>query len=128
MTRDIGPQPGGGRTASGGPAASGGNVTTLTLIGKPDCHLCDVAAEIVAAVVADLPDSVADRVAVERLSILDDRALYDAWWEKVPVVLVDGGLHAHWRLSADRLRAALLDPGRRDAASGARNETRRESA
>ena len=79
-------------------------MTTVTLIGKPDCHLCDVAREIVDTVVAELPD---DGVFVEELSILDDPALYARWWEKIPVVLVDGQLHAHWRLSADRLRAAL---------------------
>jgi len=83
-------------------------VTTLTLIGKPDCHLCDVADEIVDLVVGDLPARVADGIVIERSSILEDPALYDLWWEKVPVVLVDGELHAHWRLSADRLRAALL--------------------
>ncbi|MCK6067191.1 MULTISPECIES: glutaredoxin family protein [Microbacterium] len=83
-------------------------MTTLTVIGKPECHLCDVAEEIVEAVVADLPDDVADSVAVERLSILEDAALYERWWEKIPVVLIDGSLHAHWRVSADRLREALL--------------------
>jgi hypothetical protein len=87
-------------------------VTALTLIGKPDCHLCDVAEEIVNAVVSELPDTVADAVAIERLSIHDDPALYEAWWEKIPVVLIDGELHAHWRLSADRLRDALLSAGR----------------
>jgi len=87
-------------------------VTTLTVIGKPECHLCDVAEEIVEAVVADLPDDVADSVAVERLSILEDAALYERWWEKIPVVLIDGALHAHWRVSADRLRDALLAAGR----------------
>jgi hypothetical protein len=83
-------------------------VTTLTLIGKPDCHLCDVAGEIVDTVVAELPDAAADDIVVERASILDDPALHALWWEKIPVVLIDGELHAHWRLSADRLRAALL--------------------
>lgn len=82
-------------------------VTTLTLIGKPDCHLCDVAREVVDGVLADLPDERADRITVEERSILDDPALYERWWEKVPVVLIDGELHAHWRVAADRLRAAL---------------------
>lgn len=79
-------------------------MTTLTLISKPDCHLCDVARDIVEVVIADLPE---DRVEVQELSILDDRALYELWWEKIPVVLLDGQLHAHWRVSPDRLRAAL---------------------
>lgn len=79
-------------------------MTTLTLISKPDCHLCDVAREIVDVVVADLPE---DQVEVEELSIADDPALYQQWWEKIPVVLIDDRLHAHWRLDARRLRAAL---------------------
>lgn len=81
-------------------------VTTLTLISKPDCHLCDVAREIVDVVVADLPE---DDIAVEELSILDDPALYAQWWEKIPVVLIEGRLHAHWRLDAGRLRTALSE-------------------
>tara|TARA_B100000378_G_C17918712_1_gene368868 strand:- start:425 stop:670 length:246 start_codon:yes stop_codon:yes gene_type:complete len=79
-------------------------VTTITLIGKPDCHLCDVAREIVELVVAERPDG---EVEVVERSILDDAALYEMWWEKIPVVLVDGRFHAHWRVSADRLRDAL---------------------
>jgi len=84
-------------------------MTTLTLIGKPECHLCDVAREIVDQVVAGLPEAVADRIEVREASIQDDPALYDLWWEKIPVVLIDDALHGHWRVSADRLRAALLD-------------------
>ena len=79
-------------------------MTTITLIGKPDCHLCDVAREVVETVVAELPE---DAVDVEELSIVEDPALYAQWWEKIPVVLIDGELHGHWRVSPDRLRAAL---------------------
>lgn len=84
-------------------------VTALTLISKPDCHLCDVAREIVDTVVADLPEGQVD---VEELSIADDAELYATWWEKIPVVLIDGDLHAHWRVSADRLRTALIESAR----------------
>lgn len=81
-------------------------MTRLTLISKPDCHLCDVAREVVETVVAELPE---ESVTVDELSIQDDQALHDLWWEKIPVVLVDGRLHAHWRVSPDRLRAALTE-------------------
>jgi len=90
-------------------------VTTLTLIGKPDCHLCDVASDIIDAVVAELPDAAAERIEIVEASIQDDPALYELWWEKIPVVLIDGELHAHWRLSADRLREALEDAVQEDA-------------
>lgn len=82
-------------------------MTVLTLIGKPDCHLCEVAGEVVDAVVAALPDAAAERIELVERSINDDPVLYERWWEKVPVVLIDGELHAHWRVSPDRLRDAL---------------------
>lgn len=82
-------------------------MTTLTVIGKPDCHLCDVAREIIDSVVTGLPDAVSAGIDVQEASILEDSALYDRWWEKIPVVLIDGRLHAHWRVSPDRLREAL---------------------
>ncbi|WP_448719806.1 glutaredoxin family protein [Microbacterium natoriense] len=82
-------------------------MTTLTLIGKPDCHLCDVASEIIDTVIAEMPDAAAENIEIVEASIQEDPALYDLWWEKIPVVLIDGELHAHWRLSADRLRSAL---------------------
>ena len=97
-------------------------MTTLTLIGKPDCHLCDVASEVVDAVVAELPDAAAERLQIVEASIADDPALYELWWEKIPVVLIDGHLHAHWRVSADRLRDALENAVRGDAENdGARD-------
>jgi hypothetical protein len=82
-------------------------VTTLTLISKPDCHLCDVASDVIDAVVAELPDAAAERLEIVEQSIHDDSALYERWWEKIPVVLIDGELHAHWRVSPERLRSAL---------------------
>ncbi len=83
----------------------------MTIISKPDCHLCEVAREIVENVVAEVPGG--DEIDVRELSILDDPALYEQWWEKIPVVLVDGQFHAHWRVSAERLRAALIGEPRR---------------
>lgn len=79
-------------------------MATITVIRKPGCHLCDVAREVIDAVIVDLPDTDVD---VRELSIEDDPALYAQWWEKIPVVLIDGEFHAHWRVSPDRLRAAL---------------------
>ena len=73
----------------------------ITLIGKPGCHLCDEAREVVAAVAADVG------VGWEERSILDDPALRERYAEQIPVTLVDGQPHDFWRVSADRLRAAL---------------------
>ncbi|MGM1017235.1 MAG: glutaredoxin family protein [Actinomycetota bacterium] len=82
-------------------------MTTLTLIGKPDCHLCDVAREVMETVIAELPDEKADAIEVVEASIAEDPALYELWWEKIPVLLIDDELHAHWRISPDRLRQKL---------------------
>lgn len=76
----------------------------VTLVGKPDCHLCEDAEQVVAAVCADLG------VGWERVSITDDPTLADAYWELIPVVLVDGVRHDYWRIDPVRLRAALV-PG-----------------
>ena len=89
---------------------------TLTLIDRPECHLCEVASGVIEHVLAELPEEAADRIRVEHLSILDDPRLYELWWEKVPAILIDGELHAHWRVAADRLRHALLDATARPVA------------
>ena len=75
---------------------------SVTLLGKPGCHLCDEARTVVAGVLADHPD-----VAFEEKSILDDPALLDAYAEEIPVVLIDGRVHTIWRVDENRLRAAL---------------------
>jgi hypothetical protein len=78
----------------------------LTIVGKPDCHLCDVAGDVVRGVVAELGGEAS--VEVEKLSILDDPALHERYWEQIPVVLVNGIEHAHWRVDPDALRAAIV--------------------
>ncbi|TFB17103.1 glutaredoxin family protein [Microbacterium sp. 3H14] len=92
-------------------------MTTLTLIRKPDCHLCEVASEVIDAVVAELPDAAAEQIEIVEASINDDPALYELWWEKIPVLLIDGELHAHWRVTPDRLREALETAVRSDVKS-----------
>ena len=86
---------------------------TVTLIGKPDCHLCDVAGEVISGVVGDgvVSDPVSGRardVAVEKVSILDDEELRERYWEQIPVVLVDGVELSHWHVDSAALRAAIL--------------------
>lgn len=82
-------------------------VPELTLIGKPACHLCAEAREVVNTVVAALQ---ADGVTVEleERSILDDPELDVRWHDDIPVVLIGTALHDRWRIDPDRLRADLL--------------------
>jgi hypothetical protein len=73
----------------------------VTLIGKPGCHLCDQARAVIETVTAELG------VGYEERSILDDPDLHARYWEQIPVTLVDGEQHDFWRVSPERLRAAL---------------------
>ncbi len=73
----------------------------ITLVGKPDCHLCEDARRVIEAVCAETGES------FEELSILDDPELADLYWEQIPVTLVDGVQHDFWRVDPARLRAAL---------------------
>ncbi|WP_127361275.1 glutaredoxin family protein [Actinacidiphila soli] len=74
---------------------------TVTLIGKPGCHLCDDARVVIEKVAAELG------AAVEERDINQDEELYRAYWEQIPVVLVDGEQHTFWRVDEGRLRRAL---------------------
>ena len=73
----------------------------VLLVGKPGCHLCDVARPVVASVCAELG------VAWAEASILDDPRLADLYWEQIPVTIVDGRVLDIWQVDAGRLRDAL---------------------
>ncbi|MFJ4678909.1 MULTISPECIES: glutaredoxin family protein [unclassified Kitasatospora] len=75
--------------------------TTVTLIGKPGCHLCEDARAVILRVTAELGAS------FEEKDILQDPALYEQYAEQIPVTLVDGRQHDFWRVDEARLRKAL---------------------
>ncbi|MEV4439987.1 glutaredoxin family protein [Streptomyces sp. NPDC049577] len=74
---------------------------TVTLIGKPDCHLCEAAEAVVAQVCGELGTP------WETKDITQDEELHRKYWEQIPVVLIDGAQHDFWRVNPDRLRKAL---------------------
>jgi glutaredoxin len=74
---------------------------TVTLIGKPGCHLCDDARVVIEKVAGELG------AAVDERDITRDEELYRKYWEQIPVVLVDGEQHDFWRVDEGRLRRAL---------------------
>jgi glutaredoxin len=80
--------------------------TTITLLGRPGCHLCDDARAVVTAVAAEFPG-----VSVGERSILDDTALLERYRDEIPVVLIDDEIHTIWRVDPDRLRIALREAG-----------------
>ncbi|WP_122816220.1 glutaredoxin family protein [Nocardioides pantholopis] len=73
----------------------------VTLYAKPGCHLCEDARAVIERVCAELGESYVE------VSILDDPALLQRFAEEIPVTFVDGRQHDFWRVSEDRLRAAL---------------------
>lgn len=114
------PRPGAGRPRGGRPArrrAHNGRVSpllrrdknpspkpadrTVTLVGKPGCHLCDDAREVIVRVTGELG------AGFEELDILQDEELYRTYAEQIPVTLIDGRQHDFWRVDERRLRAAL---------------------
>ncbi|HEY2632701.1 MAG TPA: glutaredoxin family protein [Solirubrobacteraceae bacterium] len=56
----------------------------LTLYSKPDCHLCDDARAILSRVGADIPFE------LRELDITADDDLHRAYFERIPVVSLDG--------------------------------------
>jgi hypothetical protein len=73
----------------------------ITLIGKPGCHLCDAARQVVQRVAEDTATG------WQELSVLDDPVLAGQYAEQIPVVLIDGAEHDFLRIDEQRLRGAL---------------------
>ena len=73
----------------------------ITLLSRPGCHLCEAARAIIERVAADLGVPWTER------DITQSPADLERYWEMIPVTLIDGVQHDYWRVSEDRLRAAL---------------------
>jgi hypothetical protein len=74
-----------------------GQEVRLTLIGRVDCHLCEVAKVDIARV--------AERAGVgwREVDVDSDPALCEEYWDRVPVILLDGREHGYWRVEEERL-------------------------
>jgi predicted phosphohydrolase len=81
----------------GGP----GQAHVITLLTRPGCHLCDDARAVIARVAADLGISWQER------DITRSEDDLRAYGDMIPVTLIDGAQHDFWRVSEQRLRAAL---------------------
>ncbi len=80
------------------PAAPGPRVRLITRV---NCHLCDVAREVVATVCTESGDT------FEEVDVDADPELARRYTDEVPVTFVDGAQHDFWRVDPVRLRAAL---------------------
>ena len=82
-----------------GQAAGPGRL--ITLLSRPGCHLCDDARTTIERVAADTGTHWEER------DITRSEADLREYWDKIPVTLIDGVQHDFWRVSEQRLRAAL---------------------
>ena len=76
----------------------------VTLLSRPGCHLCEEARAVIERVAGELGVPWTER---DITASPDDLARY---WEMIPVTFIDGVQHDYWRVSEDRLRAALARP------------------
>jgi glutaredoxin len=77
-------------------------MSRVTMYGKPGCHLCDDAREIIRAVCAELGEEWTE------IDITQDDQLFTQYGEQIPVTFVDGKQHDFWRVDPARLRKALM--------------------
>ena len=100
----YGPRPGSSRGGVAAVMDSSGETRqahVITLLTRPGCHLCDDARAVIARVAADLGVSWQER------DITRSESDLRAYGEMIPVTLIDGVQHDFWRVSEQRLRAAL---------------------
>ncbi|MFI5690713.1 glutaredoxin family protein [Kribbella sp. NPDC051586] len=76
-------------------------MSRVTMYGKPGCHLCDDAREIIRTVCGELG------VEWTEVDITQDDQLFTQYGEQIPVTFVDGKQHDFWRVDPARLRKAL---------------------
>ena len=77
----------------------------LTLITRDQCHLCDVAKDAIARVAEAAGEQ------WREIDVDSDPDLQAEYWERVPVILLDGKEHGYWRVEEERLLRDLAKPG-----------------
>jgi hypothetical protein len=78
----------------------------ITLLTRPGCHLCDDARAVIESVAGELG------VPWQERDITGSDTDLRAYGDMIPVPLIDGIQHDFWRVSEQRLRAALTAPPR----------------
>ncbi len=78
-------------------------MSVLTLYTKPDCHLCEEALKTLLEVCAEVPFELQVR------DITAKEALHRAYFERIPVVTLDGEELFEFFVDAEALRERLRD-------------------
>ncbi|RRD35719.1 glutaredoxin family protein [Leucobacter sp. OH2974_COT-288] len=82
-------------------------VVELTLVGKPDCHLCDDAKEVIERVRKAAASNEIGLQYVE-VNILENSQMAEKYGEEIPVVLLNGSPYASFHIYEDKLAYAIL--------------------
>ena len=80
----------------------------LVLYGRPDCHLCEEARQIISGLV----EEAGDVVLIEQ-NIEDDDSLHKRFLERIPVIELDGFIVGELVPDPGRLRSTLLNTAAR---------------
>ena len=79
----------------------------ITLYGRPGCHLCDEARAVLERIREELPFALVERD-IER-----DEALFKAYLERIPVIVLDGEELFDFFVDEAELRRRLAYTGQR---------------
>lgn len=77
------------------------NPRSIILYGKPGCHLCDDARELLAAAARH------HRLSVREIDITQDPDLFRSYDIRIPVITIDGEIEIEAPITAQLLRDAL---------------------
>jgi glutaredoxin len=77
------------------------NSRHITLYGKPGCHLCDDARELLAA------ESRRHALSIREVDITQDPAVFRAYDIRIPVIVIDDMIQIEAPITARSLRDAL---------------------
>ncbi len=73
----------------------------ILLYSKPGCHLCEITHQLLLGLNREFD------LEIEEADITRDPALYEKYWDKIPVVVVDGATTLAAPIRVAEVRAAL---------------------
>jgi glutaredoxin len=76
-------------------------MATVTVYSKPDCHLCSLAMTVLRGLQDELG------FALRELDITADEALHRAYFERIPVIALDGEEICEYNVSEALIRERL---------------------
>ena len=77
------------------------SVIYVQIYSRPDCHLCEVAKKKILNFAREFP------IHVEEIDISRDEEILAAYWERIPLIFVNGRLAAKYRIDEKEFRRIL---------------------